>query len=314
MFIELAYQGKNNFWLYVLSIILILFCLFLGSLPMIFALVIAQVTHPGAAVPDNPMDMTVYGIDSNTSLAYGLFSFVIGLVGVLIAVRFIHRRKVVTVLTARPKLDLRRVFFGAGVWLALTLGAEFVFYLLYPSNYVFQFDPARFLPLFVVSILLIPFQTSFEEVFMRGYLLQGFGVLTRYRWIPVLLVSLVFGILHVSNSEVSKYGFFLTMPFYFTFGLFAAVITIVDDGLEIPLGMHAINNLYSALIVTFPSSTFPTPALIQNKEYLPVGMLVSWFVTATMFIFILHKKYRWTDWKRFWSCVQKPIPENVPSA
>ena len=308
MFIELAYLGKNNFWRYLVSILIILALLVIGNIPMVAVLIVAQFSHPDVKPPTDPTDLSMYDIDSNVTLALMLVAFAIGLVGVWISVRFIHQRSFLSVVTTRPRIDMQRVLFSAALWFGLTLGAELVFYALHPANYSLQFDAQRFIPLFFIAVILIPFQSSLEEVLLRGYLLQGFGLLLRFRWLAILTTSLIFGILHIGNPEISKYGFLLTMPFYVTFGIAAAIITIMDDGMEITLGMHAINNIYGAVIVTFPSSALQTHALIHNAEYLPLGMLIAWFVTATIFILVLHRKYQWTNWSRLYSRIRKPEP------
>ena len=74
--------------------------------------------------------------------------------------------------------------------------------MLEPENFEINFKLVPFLILFVIAIVLIPIQTSFEEYLFRGYLMQGIGIITKYKWIPLLITSLVFGLMHISNQEL----------------------------------------------------------------------------------------------------------------
>ena len=82
-----------------------------------------------------------------------------------------------------------------------------------PEEYVFNFKWRTFLPLLFLGTLLIPIQTSTEELLFRGYLLQGFGVLFKNRWLPLILTSVLFVGLHYANPEVDQFG--LGIMFYY---------------------------------------------------------------------------------------------------
>jgi membrane protease YdiL (CAAX protease family) len=106
----------------------------------------------------------------------------------------------------------------------------------------------------------------------------------------------VFGLLHFTNPEVREFGFLITFPYYFGFGLFMGIITILDNGLEIPLGIHAIVNIYGTTLVTFPSSTMQTPAVFRMKTYEPKLMLIMFVILAIFFILIAARKYKWVKY------------------
>jgi len=86
----------------------------------------------------------------------------------------------------------------------------------------------------------------------------------------------------------------VTYPYYFGFGLFLGLITVLDNGLEIPLGIHAVVNIYGATLVTYPSSTIQTPAVYSMKEYDPQLMMVMFIIVAVIFMIVAAKKYKWT--------------------
>jgi membrane protease YdiL (CAAX protease family) len=90
--------------------------------------------------------------------------------------------------------------------------------------------------------------TSAEELLFRGYLLQALGLRTRRTWLLVGISALVFGAMHMANTEVGA-GPALIFTYYVGFGAFLALITLRDNRLELAIGAHAANNLFVALVV-----------------------------------------------------------------
>jgi membrane protease YdiL (CAAX protease family) len=78
----------------------------------------------------------------------------------------------------------------------------------------------------------IPFQAAFEEVLFRGYLMQGFAAILKNRWFPLVMTSVLFGLMHAFNPEVKEFGFLTMMPQYILFGLIFGAITILMTGLK----------------------------------------------------------------------------------
>jgi len=118
-----------------------------------------------------------------------------------------------------------------------------------PDSFQWHFDLWSFLILFLICVFLLPFQTSFEEVLFRGYLLQWLVVLLRNKYLPLLITSVLFGLLHSFNPEVDELGW-LSMIYYIGFGLFMGLITIMDDGLELAIGFHWATNFIGFCFVS----------------------------------------------------------------
>ena len=72
---------------------------------------------------------------------------------------------------------------------------------------------------------------------------------------------------------------------YFLIGAFAAVITLLDGGLELALGLHAANNLYTALVANYTVSALPSESIFTVNEIDPLYGLIS--LMAGMLIFYL---------------------------
>ena len=148
--------------------------------------------------------MTV--LDSNLTLFLMLLSFAIGLLGVYLVVKYLHNQPMLAVTTARKKIDWGRFFFGFSLIAVTTTFFTGLDYYSNPEDFEMQFQLVPFLILAAISIILMPLQTSFEEYFFRGYLMQGIGAVAKNKWVPLLITSFVFGGLHFFNPEVEKLG------------------------------------------------------------------------------------------------------------
>ena len=139
----------------------------------------------------------------------------------------------------------------------------------------------------LIGILLIPLQTSFEEYFFRGYLMQGLGIVTKNRWFPLIFTSVVFGMLHIANPEVSKLGYGI-LWYYVGTGFFLGIITLMDEGLELALGFHAANNLITALLVTANCTVFQTNSILidLSEPSLGADIYIPVFVVFPILTFI----------------------------
>jgi uncharacterized protein len=153
----------------------------------------------------------------------------------------------------------RRVFAGFLVWWGMNCLLAGIEYLLDPKNFVLSFTQNWFfcLPL---ALVLTPLQTSFEELLFRGYLLQGIVLVLRNRVALVIINGILFMLPHLANPELQRGG--IIAIYYFMFGAALAALTIRDNGLELPLGIHAANNLM-VLFFNAKDSVLPFPSIWQ---------------------------------------------------
>lgn len=250
-----------------------------------------------------------------------LLFFVIALVPFVVlffvlwgCLRVLHRRPLRS-LVSPDRVDSARLVHAGAAWGGLMLATTLAAMALDPGSYRFVFEPVAFLQLAGVALLLIPIQASTEELLMRGYLMQGLARWTRSGWIALVSTSLLFGALHGMNTEVAVHGALLTMPYYIGFGLLMGGMTLVDDGLELALGIHIANNLFGTVLVTSPESSLPTPALVRAESAaLSAGSLLLWFVTAGAFVLLMARRYNWT-WAAFANALGRvEPPENAHDA
>ena len=296
MYIEQAYKGLHEPWRYLLGFLAVFIAWqVLGSIPLLAFLILKS-------MESGTFPTTIGGMSellgANLFLFLMLLSFLIAFVGLFLVVKYMHRQKFTSLTTVRPKTDWNRVFFAFLLWAVVSVFFILLDVFLSPGDYVTNFKPGPFLTLMIIAVILIPIQTSFEEYFMRGYLMQGIGLMTKSRWVPLISTSFLFGILHIFNPEVEKLGYGI-MIFYMGTGLFLGILTLMDKGLELAIGFHAANNLMAALLVTADWTAFQTPSVYRDISDPELGwdVLIPVFVIYPILLLIFSRKYGWTNWK-----------------
>ncbi|SHM36921.1 CPBP family intramembrane glutamic endopeptidase [Flavobacterium xinjiangense] len=296
MFIEQGINSENKFWKYIVGSILIIIASFLGQAPLLVALYYDTLVK-GKPYPTSNDDIMRF-FEPNLTLFLILISFVFVMLGIFFVVRYLHNQTMLSITTARAKIDWKRVLFSFSIWAIFTILSTVAFYFSNPSDFVINFKPIPFAILVVIGTILIPIQTSTEEYIFRGYLMQGFGNLAKNKWFPLIMTSVIFGAMHISNPEVSKMGNII-MVYYIGTGLLLGIITLMDEGMELALGFHAANNLVSALLVTSDWSAFQTHSIFKDISQPSAGLdvILPVVVIYPILLFIFSWKYNWTDWK-----------------
>jgi membrane protease YdiL (CAAX protease family) len=256
--------------------------------------------------PDNPFDLSAYGITSLEGFTLMIIPFVLGAIALLFLMKPVHERPMLSVVTSHLNFRWKRFFWGAGIWFVLLATYAFVASITGIQKVELQFDQDTFFALIILSLLLLPFQTAFEEILFRGYLMQGFALLFKYRWAALLTTSLLFGGLHFFNPEVAEFGAWITMPQYIWFGLFFGVCALMDEGLELAWGVHAINNIFLSVIFTQDSSALQTPALYKITDFDPAIDLLVLFILTLIFVFWASRKFGWDSWRYLFAKIDPP--------
>lgn len=277
-YLAIAHQGKNDWWRYFLSVLLILFAwLILGG---VISLVVAIFIFISNGVPLVELELQLMDLLQNPSLESFIIinlQFITFILGIFLAIRLLHQRKFLSLVSADNQINFSRLFAGFAVWFVMQLSLIAVNIILNPSNFTFTFEPSQWFPLLFAALILTPIQTSAEELFFRGYVIQGLSLITKRRLILIIISSILFMLPHFLNPEMQRGAVWMAL-FYFGFGVFTALITLKDNRLELALGVHAANNL-SLLFVTSEDSVLPTKAMWTIKE--------TGAVQGDLFVFIL---------------------------
>tara|TARA_B100001287_G_scaffold275443_1_gene283060 strand:- start:6906 stop:7808 length:903 start_codon:yes stop_codon:yes gene_type:complete len=296
-FIDLSKKKPSTLAQIIATVLLVIFFYLLGG----FGLHIDYVFN-SSADSSGTIDLPEYisALGSNRVFFWLLFPFFIGFVVFLSAIKWIHRRPILSLFTKRSRFDWYRVwlsFLLVFIILSITTGIQIYF----SEDMVWNLEWYRFIPLVVISFLMIPFQTTLEELLFRGYLMQGLKTKLGSNIFAVLLSGLFFGLMHAGNPEVEVIGFHV-ISYYIIIGIFLGCLVIFDNGLELSIGFHAANNIFAALIVSNDWQVFQTEALFldYSAPEFSLSMLLISVSFLLLLVIIFRKIYRWKSLKEYW--------------
>ena len=270
-YLALAARGRNEWWRYLAGVVTVIFFFeFLGYVPYWLAM---QYTDFG------PREQFI-GLNAG---------MLVGFAGLAIAVIGLHRRTLLSLITPYARFDWRRALTGAAVWAGFAAVFSVVEANLYPGRYEFTFDPSLFFVSAVLALLLTPLQTTTEELLFRGYIMQGLGRVIRNPWLMIVLSALIFTLPHAGNPEVGSAPW-LVLPQYFIIGALMAAVTLRDGRLELAIGIHAANNLFTGIVANVEPSVLSTSAIFTST-FEPVFALLAMLASslATYAVLFLRK-------------------------
>jgi membrane protease YdiL (CAAX protease family) len=291
-FLDLAKLGRTSVGLYVGGVALLIILYILGNLPLLFDL---QYNYNGLLFdPENPMFISTYG--SVRLLFAMLLPFVLVFFGLVLYLRFAHQRPVLSIFTTAKRFRWWRFFFFSGFLLLFFFTTTFLEAQLTGDTQQIRwnFKFSEFWPLLLVALLMVPLQAAAEELIFRVYALQGLYLRTKSAWASILISALLFAFMHISNPEIAAMGYGLLL-YYLMAGIFLALISVQDDGLELALAFHIFNNLFGVLVVSSSWHVFHTEALFLDQR--PPGSLLlhlgsGLFIFAGLY-FVLAKIFNW---------------------
>ena len=257
-YLDLAQQGRNEWWRYALGVFTIaFFWMVLGYVPYILLV--------GAGVETGAM-LDFLAIN---------FSIFMMLAGLAVTVRLIHRRTLLSLVTPAAQVDWRRAGRGALVWAVVAALVVAIEHLLFPGRYYLSLDPERFLPFLGAVLVLTPIQCATEELVFRGYAMQGLGLVTRQPALIAAASSLIFTVPHLMNPEVGQHGTLVMAANYFAIGMLLATVTLRDGRLELAIGLHSVNNVLLALVANYEGSALMTESIFTARDLDPVYSLLT---------------------------------------
>lgn len=289
-YVEAAQQGKNQWWRYLLGLVVIL-VFWPGVGGIATRLVAFALAGQEGLAALGRLDFTAFGPVGGFVLSMTAFPFL--LAGILIAVTFIHRRHPRTLVTARERINWRRVGQGFVAWFVawcLVLGVGQ--YLLHPDAFSFGGDLAAFARFVPLALVLTAIQTTTEELLFRGYIVQGASRIWANRVFLALVAAVIFTLPHFFNPEAQAGWLTVFIGYFVSGGLFWAIVSLVDGTTELAIGGHFAHNICSILVVNHAGTVFTTPALIRVGEYdstFPEGSLL---VIIVLFLAIIYGVFR----------------------
>ncbi len=292
-YIDKAQEGKAQFSLVFITFAMVVVAYaIIGQIPLTISILQTGISF------EEHLDLKLLGemIGKTTLLFYLIIPFIFGFVALLVAIKYIHKRSVLSLFTIRKTIDWKRFFTSFFIWgsvLSLSLWVNH----LTTGNISWNFNPSLFFPLLIVALVLIPIQTTFEEILFRGYLTQELQSVVKKPLISMLISAILFGLMHASNPEIEILGYGV-LSYYMLSGLFLGFITFYDDGIELAMGYHAMNNIFAAVLLTNNWQVFQTDALFMdlNPPSFSWEAILTLVILQPLLFFVFAKRYRW-NWK-----------------
>lgn len=294
---EMARNGNIKPSRFVAAVSVILyFYFFLGgiiaSIPMIYILITNKQALFDMLLLTDVMGFLQKYIHPIPNYIFSNLSIFCMLLGVFIAVKFIHYRPFVSLINPSGKIEWRRFWIGFAVFGVLLSAGTVVDYFINPETYSVTFDASQFWIALPIILIMTPIQTATEELVFRGYVIQSFGIKIKNGIILSAISGILFMLPHLANPEIfasNKLGVLSTIAMilnYFVVGAVLALVTVRTNSLEAAMGAHAINNLFCFIVIGYPDSALPTNTIFFTSNFEPVGGLISAGITGVLFYFI----------------------------
>ena len=297
-YIDQGKKGDNRVLRYVLTLSLIFVVYIFGSFGLF---VDYNLNVDGGGASGQVMSQFTSVLGENRVLVWLMLPFLLVFGVFLFAIKYIHKRTIKSIFTARDSFDWRRVFISFAL-IVFVLSVTTFFEIFYSNAYVWNFDLSKFSVLVVIALLMIPIQTTIEELIFRGYLMQGLKMKMGSSKHAVILSGIMFGLMHVGNPEIEAIGSHVLI-YYVVSGVFLGALALYDNGLELSIGYHAANNIFAALMVSNDWQGFQTNALYINTS--PPGLGWMELLISLLFfpvLFLIYKKiFKWTSLKETWN-------------
>jgi CAAX protease family protein len=281
-FIDLARQGKNDWWRYVLSLLLILSGWIGLSICSAIALLLGVSFDNNPATKIDPVANQVIGVDPAIIFVVLMIGAAALFVLVLVATRFIHHRAVRSLITPYGRVDWKRYGVGFAFFMLLCAAASLAEALIFPGRYQLTFRPTAFFIFLPLALVLVPIQAAGEELLFRGYMMQGLGLVIRRQYVVAFISSFIFMLLHLFNPEASV-DIILMPLYYFGVGYLFALVTLTDNRLELAMGAHAAGNIFTTLVANSVITALPSPSIFTISTLDAPFSLASFAVVAVIF-------------------------------
>lgn len=293
-FIQQGYKGKNDWWRWVIILGLFL-------IPYFREFLYSYLLKPVLIfLPDF----------ENKNILFSYLVYLILLPLFIASFKLLHKRDFITLITHRKKIDWLRFWFSFTSWGILSVLMFAVSLFISPEEYKFNFKALPFLGLLVICLVLVPIKVFFFTIFLRSYLLQLINVLFKKPILSLTAIVILFSFLmYNAYLRTDENINLLQLMHYVILGFLLGLIIILDDGLEIVLGMSLITTFVSVLFIGYKVPTYSSNALFlkdgKTEDYL---IYIVCFIAYPLYFYFLSRLYRWSNWKeKLFKKVKNPI-------
>lgn len=245
--------GKNTGGRYTGAFFATLGILLVGAIIGVFLLILIVVSDGNKDTYIDASTFEIVGLNPIVTLAISHISYLFWLLGIWISVRFILKRPFRTLITPLQQINWKRIWFGFGIFIVLYILVLIIDLLVFASSYTWNGFSSQFGWLLLFVLVLTPIQTTVEELFFRGFLLQWFAKGIKNHILLALIIGFIFGALHFTNPEMTNSKLFMGLD-YVMVGFMLTIIALKTKTLEFSLAAHAANNMFIFLFIQMENS------------------------------------------------------------
>ena len=285
-FADLAVLGRNAWWRYLICIVVIAVATICLQFAMFYAAAWFGVRIDEGAMAGGVASYGPIGLDA---YAFVMLSIAVMLPVTMAAVRWVHRRPALTLLTGRQSFAWSACLRSAGAVLATVAIMAVAWKLVWPEDIRFVFDPGRFFLFLPFILVLTPLQVLAEEVVFRGYILQGVARLTGLWLIRLLVPAILFTIVHIPNEEFQAGGWWAAAD-YAVIALYLGFLTLRGNGLEYATGVHLGLNTSFFVIVGYSQTWLRTPSIFLIDGYdFRIGLIGTLIICLVHYLAVMRR-------------------------
>ncbi len=225
---------------------------------------------------------------SKRAVLIALFSAVLMLPGLWLALKFVHHRSLRSVIAPTGRVHWGN-YMRAVLFILLFAGATSLPVLL-NAEFTRQLSLGQWLPWLAPALLLIFLQTATEELVFRGYLMQQLAARFQSRWVWWVLPAVLFGALHY-NPLVYGDNTWLVVASAVLSGLIFGDITARSGDLSIALGLHFANNLTVILLLGVPGQLSSLSLYLQKLNVRDADVMRLEIMTSAGIMLVVYFVY-----------------------
>jgi len=271
-------QKKLNWKNYLSSLIVMLLSLCIGSL--VYGMLNLFLGKDSSYLNEKSMEFV--GLDPIMDLLFSHAIYIVWFIGIWISIRFIQKRKLKSLITSNEYIDWKKILWGFSLYFSLYIFSQLIIFISYPEYFTLnKINITDFLKLFVIGLIFVPIQTTVEELFFRGFLLQWISKKISHPISLSIIVSLIFGIVHFENPEMGRSAIWMGLT-YLTASFILTIITVKLGTLELSIGAHAANNMFITWFISDANSVDGKLPAIFNIAY--ISPLISFILTSIVWI------------------------------
>ena len=187
---------------------------------------------------------------------------------ILLIYKIWHELPIKALLTSAPQFRWGNMWRTIAIIFVAYIALSLIEYRFFPQEYEgmqIQTDISVYLKLLVITLILVPFQATAEELLCRGYLNQALIKYLRSPWAVFIVTSAGFACLHAANPEAGgQMGPYLAS--IFLFGMAMCVLLYFEGGIESAIGAHIANNIFVFALLGYEDPVLPNTAFFTLGE------------------------------------------------